>query len=124
MAWTESQTKTLCILWKQGISTTEIAQVLGVTKNAVCGKRYRLGLPERGSPIKRIRSLKKNRRIESKNKCKSCMWPIGHSYESGFHLCGEPADAQNGVWCQRHYRSAYKFPVKLPKLPMLKSAKG
>jgi GcrA cell cycle regulator len=40
-------------LWSEGHSTAEIGRRLGISKNAVAGKRQRLELPERPSPIKR-----------------------------------------------------------------------
>jgi GcrA cell cycle regulator len=50
-------------LWDEGLSTAAIGERLGVSKNAVCGKRRRLNLPERrsalqdleGRPLVRVR---------------------------------------------------------------------
>ena len=39
-------------MWAEGYSTQKIADAVGTTKNGVVGKRRRLGLPERPSPIK------------------------------------------------------------------------
>lgn len=39
-------------LWAAGVSTAEIGQALGVSKNSIVGKAHRLGLPERPTPIK------------------------------------------------------------------------
>jgi len=38
-------------LWGEGGSTRAIAETMGLSKNAVCGRAHRLGLPSRGSPI-------------------------------------------------------------------------
>jgi hypothetical protein len=40
-------------MWDDGKSTSEIADALGTTKNAICGARRRLGWPGRPSPIRR-----------------------------------------------------------------------
>ncbi len=51
--WHDQKTDILRTLWLRGVSTTEIAMRLQVTKNAVIGKAHRLHLPARASPIKR-----------------------------------------------------------------------
>ena len=38
-------------LWHEGVSCNQIAARLGLTKNAVIGRRDRMGLPQRPSPI-------------------------------------------------------------------------
>ena len=52
-AWTEARVERLKELWLAGLSSAEIGRQLDVTKNMVIGKARRLGLPGRGSPIKR-----------------------------------------------------------------------
>lgn len=48
MTWTADREALLKVLWTQGLSASEIAKRLGgVTRNAVIGKRIRMGLPER-----------------------------------------------------------------------------
>jgi hypothetical protein len=49
--WTEAKVNRLRLLWAQGVSMQQIADELGVSKNAIAGKRHRLGLQERPSPI-------------------------------------------------------------------------
>ena len=47
-AWTQDRENKLRILWAQGLSCSQIAKQLGgTTRNAVIGKRIRLGLPDR-----------------------------------------------------------------------------
>jgi predicted DNA-binding protein YlxM (UPF0122 family) len=48
--WTEDQVEQLTKLWKTDLPTREIAEKLGVTKNAVIGKVKRLGLAMRRNP--------------------------------------------------------------------------
>ena len=46
--WTDTRTERLKVLWADGRSASEIADLLGeVTRNAVIGKVHRLGLPGR-----------------------------------------------------------------------------
>ncbi len=48
MAWTEERVELLKELWSQGLPSAEIAEKLGeVTRNAVIGKIYRLGLSKK-----------------------------------------------------------------------------
>lgn len=47
--WTEERIKTLTKLWSEGRSASIIGAKIGMTRNAVIGKRIRLGLPDRGN---------------------------------------------------------------------------
>lgn len=51
LPWSAEEDRQLRILWGAGWSTLSIAVTIGRSKNGVCGRRRRLGLPERGSPI-------------------------------------------------------------------------
>ena len=53
MAWTPDLIKELNRLWNKGLTTVEIGNRIGMSKNAVVGKAHRLGLEGRPSPIKR-----------------------------------------------------------------------
>lgn len=48
--WTKSQQDKLRILWRNGHTTSRIAKMMGVTKNSICGKARRMGLPMRNPP--------------------------------------------------------------------------
>lgn len=51
MSWTPDMENKLRVLWTQGLSCSQIAkQIGGVTRNAVIGKRVRMGLPDRAEP--------------------------------------------------------------------------
>jgi len=53
MSWTPDRVDLLKKLWAEGLSCSQIAgQLGGVTRNAVIGKRIRLGLPERRTVTK------------------------------------------------------------------------
>jgi GcrA cell cycle regulator len=51
MEWTASQEAQLRELWEAGHSMAAIGVKMGVSKNAIAGKRNRMGLTERASPI-------------------------------------------------------------------------
>lgn len=46
-AWSAERIELLCSLWSDGVSGGEIAKRLGVSRGAVAGERYKLGLPAR-----------------------------------------------------------------------------
>jgi GcrA cell cycle regulator len=52
-AWTDDRVETLKRLWADGLSGGEIARRLVITRNAVIGKVYRLGLPGRVTTSRR-----------------------------------------------------------------------
>lgn len=53
MTWDDESIKQLKKLWDKGLSTTEIAKKMNVSKNSVVGKVHRLCLKARPSPIKK-----------------------------------------------------------------------
>lgn len=53
--WTPERENLLKILWTQGLSASQIAKRLGgVSRNAVIGKRVRMGLPERNNSTSKL----------------------------------------------------------------------
>jgi GcrA cell cycle regulator len=46
--WTDEKVKTLTRMWAEGLSASIIGARIGMSRNAVIGKRIRLGLPGRG----------------------------------------------------------------------------
>lgn len=49
--WTPERDARLAKLWAEGMSAAKIGEDMQITKNAVIGRRRRLNLPTRGSPI-------------------------------------------------------------------------
>ena len=69
MAWTPELIKELKRLWNKGLTTVEIGNRIGMSKNAVVGKAHRLGLEGRPSPIKREKKkITENVKVEEKKK--------------------------------------------------------
>ncbi len=56
--WTDTLQARLRELWEQGLTASQIAAELSVTRNAVIGKAHRLGLSGRASPIQRTKPPK------------------------------------------------------------------
>ena len=54
MSWTDARIDLLRSSWEQGMTASQIADLLGegVSRNAVIGKAHRLGLQARPSPVK------------------------------------------------------------------------
>ncbi len=108
--WTPQRISVLIALWNEGLTTSEMGNRLGITKNAVVGKVHRLGLPKRGSPIKQkpkpaavigMASLRPG----------MCSWPDGEPGKEDFRFCGDPSEAGK-PYCPHHCERAY---VKNPK---------
>ncbi|MFV0627425.1 MAG: GcrA family cell cycle regulator [Alphaproteobacteria bacterium] len=59
MPWTDEVVEELKRLWLSGLTTSEIAKKLGVSKNSIVGKVHRLGLSGRPSPIKKKEEVAK-----------------------------------------------------------------
>lgn len=60
--WTDARVDVLKALWADGLSASQIAAKLGeVTRNAVLGKVFRLGLPARATASRRAPVAKKPR---------------------------------------------------------------
>jgi len=135
--WNLNSISKLKRLWKKGaISTSEIGDKLGVTKNAVVGKAHRLGLDARKNKvIKKIKRKKakpkilekktvlpkKSKKTQKKNtlglmdlKNDMCHWPMGDPRDPDFSFCG--AKTVNGKpYCLRHCTDAYNVKSKEKK---------
>ena len=66
MAWTDRMVEELKSLWQTGLTTSEIAKKLGVSKNSIVGKVHRLSLSGRPSPIRKKEETKKTKPIKIK----------------------------------------------------------
>jgi GcrA cell cycle regulator len=68
-SWTDERVKALKRLWKEGVSATDVASMLGgVSRNAVIGKVHRLGLQRRKQTFVKKIYPKKITKIKSANK--------------------------------------------------------
>lgn len=105
MSWTDERIQQLKDLWSQGLSASEIADILGdITRNAVIGKAHRLGLSGRPSPIKKKPTRGATILALTERMCK---WPVGDPKHHDFHFCGK--NALNGLpYCAEHAALAYQ----------------
>ena len=108
--WTPKRVSALIALWNEGLSTSEIGNRLGVTKNAVVGKVHRLGLPKRGSPIKQKPKPAVIIGLESLRPG-MCSWPEGEPGTEEFNFCGAPI-VPGKPYCEEHCRRAYVKTLK------------
>ena len=113
--WTPERISALIALWDEGLTTSEIGNRLGITKNAVVGKVHRLGLPKRQSPIRK--AIKKDEKplgeIIKLDKLTAdmCCWPDGDPGTEEFRFCGKKVMLEK-PYCEEHCKRAY---VKLTK---------
>lgn len=137
--WTPARVARLRRLWNEGCTAAEIARRLagGVTRNAVLGKLYRLGLcqralaPRRGAARGEPGAARPRlaaapaaghgadhaavgpdtglRGLASVLSIdRGCRWPLGDPLQPGFSLCGRPV--ARGAYCAAHAARAYRSP--------------
>src|ERR1700690_3575043 len=138
MSWTDERVDQLKALWREGLSASQIARVLGnVTRNAVIGKVHRLGLAGRAMPARTERprlpsaprvSLRQHHMLPPPVveedpvilddgsfatvltiNDRMCRWPIGDPAENEFHFCGRKPKL-GSPYCEAHARKAYQPP--------------
>ena len=104
MSWTETQVAELRKLWSEPHTAAQIGRKLGVSKNAVIGKAYRLGLPpKRGERQKGPRLVATSPALSTP---RSCAWPVGDPTDADFHFCGS-AVVPGRPYCAEHCAIAY-----------------
>jgi GcrA cell cycle regulator len=106
--WTEDKTARLSELWDEGIPAAEIGRRLGITKNAVIGKAWRLDLPPRRvsegpSPVPSLAEI-------MPLATDLCHWPFGKPGTANFRFCCQPVRTGK-PYCAAHCRIAYARPV-------------
>jgi GcrA cell cycle regulator len=133
--WTDDRVAAVTQLWAAGLSASQIAAQLGVTRNAVIGKLHRLGLlgsrprsdatrritsrPRAPSPRRRARRPK----LATSPPCaepegpgevdrlerlgpRQCRWPIGDPRAEDFSFCGRRTET--GPYCPAHRAVAFR----------------
>ncbi|HUC10028.1 MAG TPA: GcrA family cell cycle regulator [Stellaceae bacterium] len=100
-SWTEEATERLRTLWGDKLPASEIGRRLGLSKNAVLGKAWRLALPRRRPPDTPTPAAKL-----TPPGAHQCRWPLGDPGTAGFRFCNEPA-AEGRPYCEAHCRCAY-----------------
>ncbi|MFA4952342.1 GcrA family cell cycle regulator [Brevundimonas sp.] len=146
-AWTEDRIDRLRTLWLEGRTADVISQDLGcgISRSAVLGKVYRLGLsagrtsrtpkvsaPKARTPV-RVAQPAPNRAATPlaspepppEPQCGTrtilsvgrtdCRWPLGDPLQPGFSLCGGPV--ARGAFCVEHAEIAYRPRPHMPQKP-------
>lgn len=114
--WTQGKIESLIKLMNKGYTTSQAAEKLGTTKNAVCGKLNRLRVTTDIKPIQRVRVKKAlPPRIYAKKAGgvryedltpKKCHYPLGKKTEKPIEFCGSRRVAGK-PYCKGHCAIAY-----------------
>lgn len=94
--WTDAETQEVVDLWKQGLSASEISIRLGsrVTRNAIIGRIYRLGVTRDGvqdTAARKLRAERANERMQ-RTKPASRVMPNVPATVNRQHLSDEQSD--------------------------------
>ena len=103
-SWTAEVTERLRTLWDEDLPASEIGRRLGLSKNAVLGKAWRLALPPRRLPNPPTPAPEIAELVPSGPG--HCHWPLGEPGTADFRFCNEPA-AAGRPYCEAHCRCAY-----------------
>lgn len=137
--WPAERVEEFRRLWATDMTISQIATALGVTRNAVSGKRCRLGLPGRGSPIRHGRRPKPPRKPKPRAvkpvpapkaaaparpnplmlaatdlTPRTCRYPIGDPGAPGFGFCGH-AVTEFRCYCDYHHGRTHTKPEPRPE---------
>jgi GcrA cell cycle regulator len=123
MDWTEDRIAKFKALWDDGLPTRKIADALGVTKNAIVGKAYRLGF-ERRRPSNRPGSAPRPADVQVVRtvptrpehpilslKADMCHWPVGDPKVEGFRFC-LGATSRGQSYCAEHAARSSRRPER------------
>jgi GcrA cell cycle regulator len=107
-SWNEDNTARLRELWGEGLPAAEIGRRLGITKNAVIGKAWRLDLPPRRvadspNPVPSLAEIMPRATDQ-------CHWPLGRPGNVSFRFCNQPV-LTGKPYCAAHCRIAYVRPA-------------
>ena len=123
MIWTAAATKRVERLWASGLSGSQIAKLMGTTKNAIIGKARRMGLPLRkiSQPVlkKKIARRPKPKPVFQGTsdavmalKDDLCKYPHGEPGKPNFRFCLKSVNGKS-VYCSEHQGLCY-MPTRYP----------
>lgn len=120
--WTKDNINKLKNLWKKGTIVRDIAKEMGgISRNAVIGKAYRLGLstkrkksgnfveesPMGNAVYRAMIRLTAASESPSFSSEKLCQWPFGDPNNEDFRFCHKDTVAGR-PYCKKHCDMAYK----------------
>ena len=137
MSWTPDQVIKLQELYGKGNTASEIAAIIGKTRNSIIGKGFRLKLSAKSIPKStnfkqtsknlgnntqhagktsrsKFKSLLLDKNFEPENPKsleelhdKICRWPINHPDEENFYFCGRKS-MNDFSYCKLHVLYAFQ----------------
>ena len=129
--WNEANIEIAVKMKASGETMADIAKKIKMSRNAVVGKFYRMGLcNSENNPSKKGVTNATRRRGSFQFKTTKpvlklgftkpltdlkrgeCKYPSGDPKKIGFSFCGEPSEKGN-PYCQEHYNLCYRKPLKL-----------
>lgn len=120
MEWTKDEDADLARRWNAGDSSGAIGRDLGRTRNSIVGRKNRLGLGNRPSPIRPKGEPKPPKApraprvaptlviVEAPKpvRVSSCCWPFDIPGTRKFRFC-EAAVCERSPYCEEHRKRAY-----------------
>jgi GcrA cell cycle regulator len=111
--WTPSHIYELCDRWKAGESVNQIARAMNLSRNAVAGKVRRMGMSDRGSPIKGRTPKPTKDAVRMKNlHPRSCRAPLGGFYDKAEWFCGKNTGSVLQPYCEDCRKVMWIKPAK------------
>jgi GcrA cell cycle regulator len=103
----ENRLERLTALWpNRDLSSSQIGEILGCTKNMVIAKAHRLELGPRDPNYKPPGPKGQTRDPFPLVPGPWCCWPMGHPTDGDFHFCGAPP-VPGRPYCEHHAAVAY-----------------
>jgi len=121
--WTDDNVEKLILLSQQNSEAVKIAEILGTTKNAVCGKVHRLrslGILPKAEPRAAksgevVVKFPKRKEVTLHNISNDeCRFPVSVNDANQHIMCGAKVYAEGKPYCARHYKEAhYQIPAAI-----------
>ena len=93
-------------LFEEGLALREIGTRLGVTKNTVVGRLWRLGISRRDDSLSPHTHAGRMAMLDMFPEPGCCLYSLGNPDEIGFRFCASP-EARERPYCPTHMRVAY-----------------
>jgi GcrA cell cycle regulator len=125
--WPQPKDDLLRQFWLRGDTSTQIAQKMGLTKNAVVGRAHRLRLPARPSPIKvgaRQNSAPRHGGVVVRRAAAGVVIPPAPAARTSLGATGAPRPGAAAFSAQHDVSSLSNFPALAARLTNPSPARG
>ena len=125
--WPQPKDDLLRQLWLRGDTSTQIAQKMGITKNAVVGRAHRLRLPARPSPIRaghRQNSAPRHGGVVVRRAAAGVVIPPAPAARTSLGATGAPRPGAAAFSAQSDVSSLSNFPALAARLTNPSPARG